>query len=151
MPLWLPQSALEPLFLNNATMVASRRSAGFSSISQMLSSILCNMLLLKGKLFNSVNEDVRNSSSVSLFSSRLKLFLLAWLHTVRVITYIFSVSVITCIFLLVFAFVRLQFVCRLCSCTPLKKKKFSTVVLSYSVSLYKSLVTCYLSWGDTCL
>ena len=29
------------------------------------------------KLFNSVNEDIRNSSSVSLFSSRLKSFLLA--------------------------------------------------------------------------
>ena len=36
MPLWFPQSALEPLFLNNVTMVASRKSAGISSISQML-------------------------------------------------------------------------------------------------------------------
>ena len=35
------------------------------------------LAILGPKLFNSVNEDIRNSSSVSLFSSRLKSFLLA--------------------------------------------------------------------------
>ena len=43
MPLWFPQSILESLFLNNAKMVASRRSDGISSISQMLLSIPWNV------------------------------------------------------------------------------------------------------------
>ena len=34
-PLWLPQSALDPFFFYSVTMVASRRSAGMSSSSHM--------------------------------------------------------------------------------------------------------------------
>ena len=112
-------------------------------VGQILASFLYDSKDLN--FFNSVDEDIRNSSS-----QRFLVFLKIEIVSVSKITYCQRDYIH--FFLLLLAFVRLQFVYRLCSCALFKKKnKFSTVVLSYSVRLYKSLVICYLSWGGKCL
>ena len=74
----LPESFDNMLPLNNEIHSYNTKTRSCFSLPYCRTNIGKFSIRFQGpKLFNSVNEDICNSSSVSLFSSRLKLFLLA--------------------------------------------------------------------------
>ena len=74
----LPESFDNMFPLNNEIHSYNTKSRSCFSLPYCRTNIGKFSIRFQGpKLFNSVNEDIRNSSSVSLFSSRLKSFLLA--------------------------------------------------------------------------